>query len=1588
MKSLRSFIRSTVSAIGLSMLCMSPVWADDTDIFFGNNTKLKIYPNVVLIIDTSGSMGWRISGSPSTEDRLWHVQHALRTLVNDLNDVNVGIMRFSNPGGPVLYPVSYIDEEVGLTGGVSSISEMSGNADDAQQVTDPGFSQRYTRVHASKLDMPRMYLKPLQSWMGAINIIENDSMENSSGGSYRDYHGLEFLRTQSIMQGLRFVNSSIPDNAQVMDARVVFRGRNNAGSNNLPVYVNIVGEKDDSDSIYTNANFDISNRLAGGNATNNEVDWTIDFEVRDNTFAYTPNIGSIIQEIVDEPGWHDPAMSNESDIALVMRPRVGFVGTGERWFHSRNGSVSEAPRLHVDYFDSGIDTSRVKSLTGFRFSNVKVPRGATVTGAYISFSTTRETVGNIDLTIVGENSSSPTQYASSNYNISSRSRTAANVSWSGAANYRAGERIQSVDISPIVTEIAARSDWCGGNSMAFMIEGDDEQFQVWSRNGNPSLAARLHVTYDPSTVVAGNSCSRRQVTRRTNESKDDVDEWTDTSGTNRVSISNDTLRLRNSSDSFQGLRFSNLKIPQGVSVRSAFLEITGKWNQNQAVTVSIAAEDSANAAPYENVVGTVTGRSYLGSTVNWSMSGWHPQGFKYRSPNIASLVEGVLANPSWSSGNSMAFKLDAISGSGHLRAIPFDFSPGEGPRLIIEYDDDGSSKRLVRDELLEVIDQLNHLGGTPVQDTYYEAALYLMGKEVRYGLRRGSNYSYTRVSHPKSMVPGTFSVNRPGGCYEYDLSNAACRSETIVGSGGSAPRYKSPIVDECQKNTHIIMLTDGDANSPHSTALYPPLMGGAACVNAPTVLPGGSTSALRSGERCVKTLAKYMNTNDISPALNGDQTVTTHTVGFSFSSAWLEDVADEGGGTYSNASSAGELVKQITDIVVQALKVDTTFVAPVAAVNQFNRLNHFNQIYYSVFKPGDSPRWYGNVKRYKLGSGNTVVDRNDVAAIDASTGFFIDTAHSFWSASPDGKDVNAGGAAENIPVHSSRNVYTHYATAVSNDLTHSSNALTISNSNLTKAMFGTTALTNAQFNKLINWVRGKDTEDEDGDGVYSENRYALGDPLHSRPLAVTYGGTAAAPDVELFFGTNGGGLHAVNADTGIERFVFMPEQVLSIQNILRNNTAGDRHPYGMDGHVTVWMNDNGNNGIDTADPLDFVYIYAGMRRGGSSYFALDVTDRDNPKMLWTINGGGGAFAQLGQTWAKPVKAAVQINSTRKDVIIFTGGYDVDQDSATVQTPDTIGRAIYMVDAKTGALLWSGGKTGAGTWNEAFIDMDYSLPSEITGNDIDGDGLMDVMFLADVGGQVWRFDIHNGNNASDLVKGGVIADLGAAGSTPTIANSRRFFHTPSVALVKGKNGPEYAVAVGSGFHPGPLDTLADNRVYMISQTSVFSPPSSYTKLTESDLYDASANKLGALTGTALVNEQALRAAAKGWYIDLENGAEKSLSSPLITENTIIFGTFEPGATGSGCKVVAGVGRYYRVNLFDATPVPSMWGPSVTTLGCKNRCSQTELGGTIPTTPVTVCTAGEGCDRCEVGCRKKFPGLTPDTRQIKTYWRKEE
>jgi type IV pilus assembly protein PilY1 len=256
--------------------------------------------------------------------------------------------------------------------------------------------------------------------------------------------------------------------------------------------------------------------------------------------------------------------------------------------------------------------------------------------------------------------------------------------------------------------------------------------------------------------------------------------------------------------------------------------------------------------------------------------------------------------------------------------------------------------------------------------------------------------------------------------------------------------------------------------------------------------------------------------------------------------------------------------------------------------------------------------------------------------------------------------------------------------------------------------------------------------------------------------------------------------------------------------------------------------------------------------------------------------------------------------------------------------DDEGRAIYIVDAETGARLWWAGPNDgdADTSNDPDLilsDMTNSIPADITPVDIHNDGFIDYFFAADVRGQVWRFDVDNQANtgASNLVTGGRIAALGATAE----ANNRRFFNAPDVALIRNRTkGDILTIAIGSGFRAHPQNTAVDDRFYVLFDKNPFSAPATYTTLTESNLYDATDNLIGEGTDAEKTAATTALDSANGWYIRLTTAGEKVLAPSLTFAGKLLFTSYLPTSTGSNvCGPNAGSGQLYVVNLLDATPV---------------------------------------------------------------------
>lgn len=853
------------------------------------------------------------------------------------------------------------------------------------------------------------------------------------------------------------------------------------------------------------------------------------------------------------------------------------------------------------------------------------------------------------------------------------------------------------------------------------------------------------------------------------------------------------------------------------------------------------------------------------------------------------------------------------------------------------------------------VNNMTASGNTPLAETLYETYLFYRGDPVRYGDESEPGTNHTGVLDPDNTSD-----------------------------------YLSPVAYQCQSN-FVILLTDGEPTSDTGADSY--IKG----------LPGFSTAtgSSKCSGNCLDELAEYMYKKDCS-TLYDTQNVITYTIGFHTDQTLLSNAATKGGGKYYTADDTAGLTDAFTAILTDILAINTTFIAPAVSVNAFNRFTHRDELYYALFKPNKRPTWDGNIKRFKLdGDPPIIVDANGDPAVDANTGFFKSSATSFWTASadaPDGDSVEMGGAASRLALPRSVYTYTGATAANNEDLTANSNQLHEDNGDITKEMLGDAGMSDTTYDTLLQWARGVDLQDDDSDEASDDARTHMGDPLHAKPLLITYGGTDDAPDMTLYAATNEGYLHAIDTDDGSEVFSFMPQELLPNLSTMYTNASADSHPYGLDGPLTSWVYDANGNGLlyDSSNVLEtgeFVYLYQGMRRGGSNYYSLDVTNRAVPLLKWVIKGGAGDFSELAQTWSAATHAKIKLNGTDKQVLIFGGGYDVDQDGNSTAADDDTGRAIFIVDAATGAKIWQAGPAGTANGSDPDLvlnTMTNSIPSDIRVIDVNSDGYSDRMYVGDMRGQIWRFDIDNEGNtgASDLATGGIIASIGGN----TTDSNRRFYYAPDVSL--SKKGDYINIAIGSGYRAHPLDEVIHDAFFVIRDPNIYAAATDvdgnavYTTVTLGDLYDATANLIGEGTAEEVLTATTTLGNSGGWYIWLRETdgnfiGEKVLAKSITYEAKVMFTTFTPVASATGaCAPNQGTARTYLVSIEDATPVIdfNLSGGSLT---AADRAMTLVRGG-IPPEP-TVLFNEDGIVTL-IGT-EKGPDPDIDLAPRKLYWKQD-
>lgn len=682
--------------------------------------------------------------------------------------------------------------------------------------------------------------------------------------------------------------------------------------------------------------------------------------------------------------------------------------------------------------------------------------------------------------------------------------------------------------------------------------------------------------------------------------------------------------------------------------------------------------------------------------------------------------------------------------------------------------------------------------------------------------------------------------------------------------------------------------------------------------------------------------------------------------------------------------------------------------------------------------------WEGNLKKYSLNEG-TLYGKSDTKLFKNIAGELNPAAQDLWSDtnySGANDKVESGGFYSQLstPATGITSVRTLYVEDWNNASEKKPVLKKISVNGLGKVLVNNAALTNTSFNdtatynettlkRLLNFLgfanlpSGAVKDMTLTSANATQPIKVLGATIHSTPAAVSYSATldeegrvTATRDDYVLFGSTEGGLHLVNADDartggngGKEKFVIIPREMLIDSNksaaLVKGATKTDigSPNFGIDAPWMVSADykydfDALRVNIDTADGKG-VYAYGGLRMGGEALYGLNLNNNESPSMMFSITSATSGFSRMGQIWEKPTKAKIKTSNaatdTGTDVLVFGGGYDMCYEYEGFQLGVTStelkecsnktsvkGNAVYIINAKTGALIWSASSDSNNTGSSTTVStMKNSIVAGVTTLDRDNDGFMDHIYFADLGGQVFRADFTNAGFKKPV----------AATATPTAETSftntrvtrvlqpaftgtntkynHRFYERPSVSFYRNPTTSNLFALVNviSGDRSSPLSKIRDlskaDRLYGIMDTDVTRADNIFYASNFTDTTNTNGQKVVNLTANNLSTSNLVELpsaisplSTTGYTLAQKNTAISTLQGTTKNGWYIPLTNFDGYAN---VRYTKGVGKSEVIDSFLYTTV---YNPDMS-YGTVDSCSAKITGGSerqLYCLPYGICT----------------------------------
>jgi type IV pilus assembly protein PilY1 len=408
---------------------------------------------------------------------------------------------------------------------------------------------------------------------------------------------------------------------------------------------------------------------------------------------------------------------------------------------------------------------------------------------------------------------------------------------------------------------------------------------------------------------------------------------------------------------------------------------------------------------------------------------------------------------------------------------------------------------------------------------------------------------------------------------------------------------------------------------------------------------------------------------------------------------------------------------------------------------------------------------------------------------------------------------------------------------------------------------------------LVNFLRGQTGYEErssnpENKRLFRGREVVLGDitdsdPVHvAKPLfSYTDGdfltfkntGNLAAAAKTVYVGANDGMLHAFDATNGKERWAFVPSALLPKMYKLAEKYYTSMHANYVNGDISVGH--VCNNPCNTTADWNTILV-GGLAQGGRAYYALDITNPDNPKLLWEFSNADDS--DLGYSYGKPVIGKKPDGTW---VVLVTSGYN----------NGAAGR-LYVLGAK------GNGAGGVNILSEIVTSSDNdSGLAQISGftKNPQTNNMVQYVYGGDLLGNLWKFDIVNNSVA-------LFAKLVAGANQPI-----------TVAPILVKEGTKILVFVGTGklLENADLTSSGQQTLYAMIDNgegvTIYNPRSASGYVQQEFTSDKAAGK------RTVTNNAVNLAIDKGWWIDLDANERQTIKGQLYNGVLTIATTVNSG-----------------------------------------------------------------------------------------------